>query len=500
MRKMILVGLLAFAVALTGTAYAEVQSVKVSGDLDMKAVSHENYDLKLKQGNITGNVNSGDVPAVTDDDDANFFLSTTHVKVDADLTDNVSTSVRMVNQRTWDAEAHAAGRDSNSINIDNAYVVLKEFLYSPLTVIAGRQDLNYGTGFIVGPGLLADPQGTFASLATGGTTQAQIGQEYSAYNAYDAIRFILDFAPWTIEGVLAKINETGITTNDQNLYGFLINRKLDRWNAEVEPYWFFKDNEAETLTVNDSSATPGTQRTYETNRIHTVGLRTAATPIENLKVNLEAAHQFGKLIDTTGTQLQNRTRDAWGWTADGRYTWANVRWTPVTGVGWVYYSGEEATDENTSAIGATGATNHNDGDRFNAWDPMYRGAFHTFIQDFLTGRDAPAGLYATFDRNDTAATTNRQLLYADLGLKPLEDLTLWGRYTHAWFARAPRSGRSTTAGDEVDVKAVYAYTDDVQLAVFGGWFFPGGYYDNPGPNNRGNTLAWTTGGSASVKF
>ena len=96
MKRLLLVGLLAFAVALTGTAYAEVQNIKVSGDLDMKAISHHNYDLKLKQKNESGHVGVG---PITNDDNSNFLLSTLHVNVDADLTDNVSTSVRLLNQR-----------------------------------------------------------------------------------------------------------------------------------------------------------------------------------------------------------------------------------------------------------------------------------------------------------------------------------------------------------------------------------------------------------------
>ncbi len=82
MSRITLVGLLAFAVALSGTAYAEVQNVKVSGDIDMKYISHNNYDLKGKQGNINGTTSGGGVgvtPAVTNDDNSNFFLSTVRV-------------------------------------------------------------------------------------------------------------------------------------------------------------------------------------------------------------------------------------------------------------------------------------------------------------------------------------------------------------------------------------------------------------------------------------
>lgn len=508
MVRLIVVGLLSFAVALTGTAYAEVQNIKVSGDLDMKGISQHNYDLKHAQDNLTtGGRGEGGNAADTDDDDASFFLSTARVRVDADLTDNVSTSVRLLNQRVWDAAS--GGQDD--VKIDTAYVVLKEFLYSPLTVIAGRQDLQYGTGFIVGPGLLADPEGAFAAVDSNGVHTGGIGQEHSAFNTYDAVRLILDFAPLTVEGLIAKINETGATTDDSDLYGVIVNYKLDQWSAEVEPYWFWKNNEADTVTTNDSLTTTTAAgatavRTYEHNDVHTVGLRLAGSPIEHLRLSGEGAHQFGELTDTTPVQLgagQQQERDRNGWAAQIRaeYDWVSVPWTPTTGFGWVYFSGEESSPEQ-GATGATGLPRSADGqgDKFNAWDPMYRGSFTTFIQDFLGGRDAPAGIYTTVDVNDTAATTNRHLIFGDIGLKPLEDITLWARYTHVRFDDAPRSGRSHHAGDELDVKAIYDYTDDVQLGAWAGWFLPGDYYDEPGSNARGNDMAWVTGGSANVRF
>ncbi len=94
MKKAMVVGLLAFAVALSGTAYAEVQNIKVGGDVDLKFISHHNYDLKDKQlNNPGGGVVQSAANVVTNDDDADFFLSTVRVKMDADLTDNVSTHV-----------------------------------------------------------------------------------------------------------------------------------------------------------------------------------------------------------------------------------------------------------------------------------------------------------------------------------------------------------------------------------------------------------------------
>ena len=492
MRQLIVVGLLAFAVALTGTAYAEVQNIKVSGDLDIKGITHHNYDLKLKQKNESGHTGVG---TITNDDTEDFALSTLHIKIDADLTDNVSTSVRLLNQRKWDI--FTAGDEQ--IAVDNAYVTLREFLYSPLTLIVGRQNLVYGSGFIVGNGLLADPEGVFASTSTGAGAQLT-GEEYSAFNSFDAVRAILDFSTLTVEGVMAIVNETGVANDDENLYGVLANYKLDRWEAEVEPYWFYKSDEsgAKTITVNDSSSALGVLRAYESNKVHTVGIRTAATPVENLRISAEGAHQFGELRDTStgaGITQSERNRSAWAANIYANYTWAQAPWTPATGLGWTFYSGEEPS-------GTREAADLQDrNDTFNAWEPMYRGSFTTYIQDFLTGADAPLGLYTTFDTNDTAATTNRHLIYGDLKLNPMKDITLWARYTHAMFDEAPRPGRSHDAGDELDAKLLYDYTEDVQLALFGGWFFPGHYYEEPASSSlRGDDLAWTAGGGGSVKF
>jgi len=493
MGKWLYAGLLAFAVSVSGTAYAEVQNIRVSGDIDLKGVSQHNYDLKNKQINNPGGGLGAGANAVTNDDEVNFLLSTVHLQVDADLTDNVSATVQLVNQRVWDGENNGAG--DNQIGVDQAYVVLREFLYSPVTVIAGRQDLQYGTGFIVGAGILADPEGTFGTLATGVSPHTTQGQEFSDFNSYDAIRVILDFAPLTIEGVWAKINETGVADDDEDLYGALVNYKLDQWEAEIEPYWFFKKSESgragATVTTADADlGGAGVNRTYETNKVHAVGLRTSASPIANLVLSGEGAFQFGELADATIEQ--ERDREAWGATIDARYHWADVKWTPTTGIGWVYYSGEESESVSNGADAS---------DDFDAWDPMFRGQFHTYIQDFFSGLDSTPSLYTTFDANDTAATTNRHLFYFDVGAQPLEDVSIWARYTHARFAEAPISGRDEHAGDELDAKVVYNYTEDVSLAAWGGWFLPGDYYSGQSnTNTRGDDLAWTAGASGSVKF
>src|SRR3989338_3924536 len=88
-----LMSILAIVALIAVPAFAEVQNVKVSGDIDSKVIYRNNYDFK--QGPIAGNVNS---------DKDIWFNTVTRVQVDADLTDNVSTCIRLLNERDWNVE------------------------------------------------------------------------------------------------------------------------------------------------------------------------------------------------------------------------------------------------------------------------------------------------------------------------------------------------------------------------------------------------------------
>ncbi len=467
----------AFVVAVP--AYAAVQNVKVSGDIDVKGIYQNDFDLREASRLDDGATSTGIFSGTTFDEDSegSIYLSTVRLRVDADLTDNVGATIRLLNQRPWDADGSAAG----DVELNLGYITLKELLYSPLTVIIGRQDLNYGTGFIVGPGLLQDPNGVFGgggTLTSRDVTGSSIfpadntAQQFSAFNSYDAIRLILDFDPWTIEGLVAKINETFAADNDQNLWGVNVGYKFNQYNAEAEVYWFGKRDEAAGISFVGTDHTPNANlagRTFEYNEVHTIGVRGSAEPIANLKTHGEFAWQFGDLEDRqvagTGGQLL-LDREAWALDVGADYTWTNVIYSPSFGVGYVHFSGEEAA--------------HN-GD-LEAWDPMYRGSFFTAIHDFLGGFDTGGNLYTTVDPDDTDAATNRQLLHLDASVKPLDDLKIAARYSMIWFDESParpirRGNTDDDAGDEIDVQITYDYTEDVQFSLIAAYFFPGDYYE-----------------------
>ena len=89
---------LALALCVTASVYAETQSVKVSGDLTMRGIYRNDYQL-ISQVNETpyaNNTRSG-----IDGTDQSWAMTVAAVQVDADLTDNVTTVIRLLNQRDW---------------------------------------------------------------------------------------------------------------------------------------------------------------------------------------------------------------------------------------------------------------------------------------------------------------------------------------------------------------------------------------------------------------
>src|SRR3989338_2858651 len=158
----------ALAVALAAPAYAETQNVKVSGAIDAYWFVRSNYDLRKKNDIAvtptgTASYTGGGVTLNNfREDKADYFMSITQLEVSADLTDNVSTVINIVNQRDWNAHqfldpvasalAATPGNTANEfdLTLDLAYVQMKEIFYSPLTLTVGRQDLVFGRGFIIG--------------------------------------------------------------------------------------------------------------------------------------------------------------------------------------------------------------------------------------------------------------------------------------------------------------------------------------------------------------
>ena len=448
---------------LTGYAYAETQSVKVSGDLTMRGFLRDAYDYQS-----TPNEPAGPRTGITRGDQT-WFMTNAEVQIDADLTDNVATCIRLVNQRDWNVRAksvrsttslamngeggYTANTDEFQVAVDLAYVTLKDFIYSPLTLTIGRQDLWFGKGFIVGANQ-QDPTG------------AIIANEYTSINSFDSIKAVLDYDPWKISGIYSVIERNAVQDSDDiNLWGINVGYKFDSYKAEAEGYWFTKqDRQIEKYSY----------AKYH-NSVHTMGLRGSLDPIDVITVNLEGAYQFGKYIGSLN-QINSRDRSAWAFDAGLEWRWLVERfsWKPKISGEYIYYSGNDADDNPDTAAGT-----------YTGWDPMYRGKFDSAVREFVgryyvTSRYPARTNYAQSCAD--ASFTNQHQFVLSGSLQPIESLTLKGNYNFFYTDEDYLVGVTKSGGyigSEFDLNAVWDYTEDVSFGLLAGWFFPGRvYYDN----------------------
>lgn len=514
-------------------AYASVQNIKISGSIEERAIYINNYDLK--DASQEGGANPGAFAAfgstlngaTINSDQDDFVLSTARVGIDSDLTDNVSASLELANQLLWGD--NSANLNMNMVYLNRACMTLKEFFYEPLTLKVGRQDLIFGQGFIVGPGLLRDMNNVFPYpvdngmyfypdmrlLFIGRPTSGSLARQYSIFNYYDAIRATLDLDPWTVDAIYSRIQENGTANSAEDLAGINIAYNFGSYNAKMEGYYFFDNNDSFSSDLGygrnvdvllngvyrlnldaNGKTVPGVgRRIYETNVVNVLGLRGNIEPLENLSLSGEGAFQFGNLIDnigpwngsTNGSPLDRRRR-AWALDLEGDYAWKKAAYKPNLGLGYVFFSGEKPD---------------NSGD-FTAWDPMFRGKFFSAIRDFQQGSQGSfnkSNIYMTKDENDSAGSTNSHILFLDAGIKPLDNFSLKARYLHFWFAEPPVSGRSRDAGDEIDTSLGYDITEDVQFELTGAVFIPGRFYDQePDSSLKSNDSAVIVTSAVKMRF
>jgi hypothetical protein len=405
-RRLIILALAIF-VGMTSYAFAEVQNVKVYGDINVEAVGRDGFDLQNLQTL----------------DRQRLFLSQIRVGIDADLTDNVAATIRLINERSWTTETNA----STDIDLDLGYITLKEFLYSPLTLVVGRQELRFGNALIVGR------NNTYNTAVLNG-----VPWDLSVRKAFDAIRATLNYDPLVIDLVYALLSNNNTTASDETaLYGinasYDVNKKLN-----IQPYFWAKTDKA--------AANLATQNTDgKRNKTYTLGALVTAKPVTDLNASAEAAYQWG---NRQGSTLNELKREAWAFQTLADYTFSKVKFTPMIGAGWMYLSGDK------KKLG---------------WDPMYQ-------DDRLSLSNIA---YAIFP------FTNLNTFNLKGSIKPMDDLTLTANYANYFQAAKTNvvtnqytnlnmtKNNKKNLGSEVDLGLNYDYTEDVQLGLNWGWFLRG---------------------------
>lgn len=500
-KRLIMILTLVFVVGIAFAAYAEVQNVKVSGDILLQALTRS--DLILRSNNQAPNSAASGGPFNEYDHRITGLLSHIRVRIDADLTDDVSAVVRLINERLWgdeyrtDASGTAIGKaHTTDVQIDLAYVTLKDVLKIiaqtdiPLTLTLGRQELHFGNDFIIGE------VNTNLVMSGHGVTAASYGQylprsldDLSLRKSFDAIRGTFNFDPLVLDLVYAKISENRVDINDDvDLFGANANYALDK-NTTIEGY-FWERRRAKAGVAADGA---DGQKAH-TDSAKTLGARVQYSGVKNLIVGLESAFQFGSRVNSTALypdEVLNdggyRRRKAYAIQFTSHYNLSDLikDFEPTAGFNYTLLSGDPYRSRNKI---------------YRGWDPMYENQTQGTLFNKILGY------------------SNAQLFNGKFSVKPMEDLKLVVDYYYLRLMKAYRNDGPTqptgvvltgvvgdptyhmvpgkkSLGNEIDATFTYDYTEDVQFGLVMGWFIPGSAFHEENDKTASQVI-----GSMKVTF
>jgi hypothetical protein len=472
MRKLLVA---AVVVLMTSPAFAAIQNVKVSGDITTTFVDRNNFDLGLNNGAeyayTGGDVGTsgtlGYQPIGLKKQ--NVFITQTRLRVDADLSDNVSTTVGLINERAWNAENGTNGNLDTNVQLYLASVTLREFLYSPLTLQIGRQVFNYGNGLILGDG---------GAINSAAGNLAGIYADLTERTAYDGVTATLDYKPLTVSLIYFKNGQNNLSglghlTSGQSsdVYGYNANYQLgDAYNTVIEQYLFTRINGSGFQNLG-AGADKG-------NTLYVPGLRASTNPIKGLNVQGEIAWQLGNNEIGSGPVVNNNAtapfegehRSAMAAQLLASYSLPVLeKYKPTVNASYTYASGDK-----------NGSTNY-------PGSPVKSAKTYTGWDEFNTIQGA-----GTIYR-DLFNFTNEHIVSVGASVAPLEDVTAGVTWSGIWNAAAYGTQNTLTLlqpngstgvapalnnkgywlGNETDVNLTYNYTEDVTFGVSLGWFAPG---------------------------
>ena len=447
-------------------ASAAVQNVKVGGDIEIKGIYQDSYDIynEIELANVTIYDNNG-WAGIAGNNVHDYLIESVRVYVAASLTDNVDAYVRLAQNRDWGLNA---GDPPDDVEVDLAYLTLNEMYGYPCSLTIGRQELLYGEGFLVGDGVRPGTPDTVNQT-----------YQYDNRKGFDAIKAVWDYEPHQIDVFIAKVTEganvaqggpavgPGVPVDiDNDLYGV-------NWNYDGGVYglWdfalFYNRNnvvgaDAENQTWALSVRGEGTLPSVSTGVLALKGEIVKEWGMVEQAANLGTLGAFGSSNDA-------ERLDAWGGYLEGEYTFDNP-YAPYLGLGYIYMSGD---NYNTDAI-----------EQFN---PLFEDEKYGEIAEVLYGvggllvATAP-GSGAVGLGVDTSIT-NAQIWKFAFGLNPTEntaiDLTFYSLSANqeVFSATGDSDDQRRFIGSEYDLTFDYYYSEDVTFGLLYALFIPGPYFE-----------------------
>ena len=311
MKKVWLIVAVTALCGMAASTFAQVQNIRLSGDVRIRGYYISDAGSSAAGAQVSGS--------------SQFIVQRTRVCVEADLADHVLAVATLKAEGNWGSALTTdfAGAHVWAVGVQEAYVQLRELFYSPATLKAGRQFLNYGDGLIL----------------------SSANQNYT----FDAGRLVLDYHPLVIDVVAGQIaNVQGVnaqsTTGQSDL--LFVNAKYDGGSSvikTVEAYfgWMPQDNNGNVLFV------PSLLDPKQSNPSPIIlGLRTDMAPTENLKASLEGAYELGNNGGYGSAAIDNQIS---AWLAKAAIKWSpkGVSMSPTINASYTFASGGGANGRNS---------------------------------------------------------------------------------------------------------------------------------------------------------
>jgi hypothetical protein len=236
---------------ISGAAYAELQNVEVGGGIRIRGNWYD-FDDTLAE--------------------VAFVEQRTRLNFKADFTDNVSTFIEVDNYGNWGTDFRSDyftgldGAGGGDVALYQAYIEANEMWGTPLRLRVGRQELAFGSQWLVG---VNDASSRFTGLS------------------FDAIRLDYTTDQFTVAAFASKLAE-GLddlySESDVDFYG-IYGSYTGIEDVTIDAYWLYLRDDGGRLAAVETD-------------IHTIGLR-GNGKIGAFDFEAEVAYQFGD-VDVAG--------------------------------------------------------------------------------------------------------------------------------------------------------------------------------------------------------
>ncbi len=338
------------------SAFADLQNVVVGGSVRIRGnwysgSSGPDKYTALRYPAMPGRFQV-DSPFFGWNNDANSIAwveQRTKLNVKADFTDNVSAFIELDSYDIWgedfrsdyltgaDSRASSSGGSTfwgsdSPVQVYQAYIEAREMFGLPLRLRVGRQELKFGSGWLIAPNETA---------------------AFFVGTSFDAVRLTYATDTFSVDGFWAKLAENSPMQGDGDvdLYGVYASY-LGIEGVTLDAYWLYlRDAQTPTFFGADAAVIPAilAANSPGVTNLHTVGLR-GNGKIGRVDFEAEAAYQFGD-AEAAGMAFagagnvsmygpKDPSFNNWGANLEVGYNF-DVAWTPRVFIGGAYFDGED---------------------------------------------------------------------------------------------------------------------------------------------------------------